>query len=508
VTDNSTWKPRRLARRVTNRLRRPGPPATPNEQLGHPIKLSVILPIYNSDPAHLDHLLQAIHYQSHSNWECVVVDDGSTDRRGVAAARQIAEVDQRFTLHERAQNGGIATATNDALVRATGDWVLFCDHDDLILPGAFETIAEYIAEHPGDDLIYTDEVVVDEDGGHIADYRKPDYSPERLLGHNYLCHIVTARRSLVERIGGLDSAFEPVADNDFDLRAVEAARHVGHIPEILYAWRSSPGSLASSGGAKENVSEGVLTSAEAHIRRTGLRVEVAPNEQGPTLLEVHRPASDAEITEVAIEPSTTAADVDKALRRATTKYVALKSSSANEGWHEPLVAICAQTKAALTGPKLLTENGLIVSAGRVHHPSLLDLFQGTAADNPGPWGSFCVNREVASIAAPGAVFDREAVLNLGGFDIGVLLGAVGGAISEVDVPEPLSLDLAMALLGTALRLEDRPVIWTPLVTLVVEDAYLRTAQYWAALADAQRALAATVPALIEDPFSPNGVHRA
>jgi len=310
------------------------------------------------------------------------------------------------------------------------------------------------------------------------------------------------------QIGGLDQTFEPVADNDFNFRATTAARNVGHVPEILYAWRSIPGSLASDADAKDNVGDSVLASVEAHVKRAGLAVRVEPSTRNSTLVTVHRPVKDVDFERVPVDPETTATEINDALNATRSKYVALVPTIAEEASFEPLLAICSQPRVALAGPRLLTEGDLYVSAGRVHYPALTDLARGVEGSNDGPWGSFRVNREVASVAAPGVVFDREAVLGVGGLDIGALIETLSGTAPETAAFGNQSLDLALALLGTALRLRDSPAIWTPLITLDVDEAWLRSPKYWAALADAQRELATTVPALLEDPYSPNGVHRA
>ena len=132
------------------------------------VRFSIVLPLYNSPLEHLKTQLESISAQSHTSWECIVVDDGSADTRGVELAEQMRIPDPRFIVLRRPVNGGIAAATNDGLDRATGDWVVFCDHDDVLYPHALETVAAHIATHPEDDFIYSDEELIDEDGALVT----------------------------------------------------------------------------------------------------------------------------------------------------------------------------------------------------------------------------------------------------------------------------------------------------------------------------------------------------
>ncbi len=64
-------------------------------------------------------------------------------------------------------------------------------------------------------------------------------------GVMYVGHLMVVRRSLLNQIGGLDSAFDKVQDFELMLRLGEATERIIHIPKILYHWRMIPGSLPS-----------------------------------------------------------------------------------------------------------------------------------------------------------------------------------------------------------------------------------------------------------------------
>ena len=90
-------------------------------------KLSVIVPIYNVEP-YLRKCLDSIVNQSYRNLEIILVDDGSLDHCGEICDEYAKKDDRIIVIHK--QNGGVSTARNEGLEKATGDWVTFVDPDD------------------------------------------------------------------------------------------------------------------------------------------------------------------------------------------------------------------------------------------------------------------------------------------------------------------------------------------------------------------------------------------
>lgn len=97
--------------------------------------VSVILPVYNGE-AWLERSLGSLRAQTYPNFECVMVNDGSTDgSRAICAA--LAEQDPRFRLVDK-ENGGVSSARNAALAVLRGEWFTFCDQDDAMDPHSLE----------------------------------------------------------------------------------------------------------------------------------------------------------------------------------------------------------------------------------------------------------------------------------------------------------------------------------------------------------------------------------
>lgn len=91
--------------------------------------ISIIIPVYNA-AQYIDQCLQSAIDQSYSDWECILVDDGSNDGSG-AKCDEWCERDSRFrVIHQ--QNQGVSAARNNALSAVRGEWVTFIDSDDWV----------------------------------------------------------------------------------------------------------------------------------------------------------------------------------------------------------------------------------------------------------------------------------------------------------------------------------------------------------------------------------------
>ena len=106
---------------------------------------SIIVPVYNIAP-YLRECLDSILAQTFTDWECVCVDDGSTDESSIIL-EEYALKDSRFQIFHK-QNGGVSSARNLALDNARGEWVWFVDGDDAIAPYALGVLHEQLNAFP------------------------------------------------------------------------------------------------------------------------------------------------------------------------------------------------------------------------------------------------------------------------------------------------------------------------------------------------------------------------
>lgn len=241
---------------------------------------SLVTPVFNPPIWALNECIKSVLSQSLTDWEWCIADDASTNAEVLEVLKKLVEKDKRVKLVQRSQNGGIIEASNSALEIASGEFVVLLDHDDSLNPQALKAVAQAIQENDDVDYIYTDEDKVDESGKHFDVFKKPSFSPERLRGQNYCCHLSVFRSSLINEIGGFRKGFEGAQDYDLILRATEKARRIVHIPEVLYHWRVVTGSTAGDANAKPYTVESGRRAVAEHCERIGLVADVTSTTGG------------------------------------------------------------------------------------------------------------------------------------------------------------------------------------------------------------------------------------
>jgi GT2 family glycosyltransferase len=229
--------------------------------------VSLCMPVHDPDPDLLRQAVASVEAQSYENWELCICDDASTGD----GVRQVLE---SFSGHPRirvvfsSDNVGISRATNKALAEAGGEYVGFVDHDDVLAPHALYHYGEVLQADPSVDVLYCDEDLVTPSGQRFSPFFKPGWSPEALLATNYVTHFVVARRRLVEQVGGLRPERDGAQDHDLLLRLAEVTDAFHHVAEVLYSWRQSPTSTATTAEAKQWAYAAGLRSVEdALVRR-------------------------------------------------------------------------------------------------------------------------------------------------------------------------------------------------------------------------------------------------
>ena len=238
-------------------------------------RISVIVPVYNTPEAFLEAAITSVRTQTYSNWELLLADGASTAHWVRPILEEHARRDQRIKVRFLPENGGISRNSNALIPDATGEFVGFLDHDDALAPFALFEVAEAINRTPEADLLYSDEDLLDPQGRRWHPRFKPDWSPETLLGSNYLLHFLVIRSTLLRDLGGLRPEFDGSQDHDLALRAGERARRVVHIPKILYHWRQHSNSTAMNPASKSYAVDAGHRAVSEALRRRGIEAEVA-----------------------------------------------------------------------------------------------------------------------------------------------------------------------------------------------------------------------------------------
>ncbi len=236
-------------------------------------KISIVVPLYNTPLNFLEELLDSVVNQTYRNWELCCVDAGQDTAVGQHVQAR-AKADPRIRYQKLTENEGIAGNTNHGFELATGDYIALLDHDDILHPCALWYTAQAIVEQ-GADFVYTDEATFEGKVENVVLYHfKPDFMLDNLRSNNYICHLTTFSKVLMEQAGGGERAeYNGSQDYDLFLRLTENARKIAHIPHALYYWRSSPNSTASDISAKTYCIDAGIAALKAHYARCGVAVD-------------------------------------------------------------------------------------------------------------------------------------------------------------------------------------------------------------------------------------------
>ena len=259
---------------------------------------SIITPVFNPPRDAFESCVASVLNQSMTDWEWCLANDASSHEWVSDRLSELQLADSRIRVMNRPSNGGIVAASNDAISIAQGDFLVLLDNDDELHQDALLLVAEAIEKEPHTDYVYSDEDKLTPEGVRFDGFAKPTWSPERLLAQNYTSHLSVLRRSLVDSVGRFRSGFDGSQDYDLVLRVVERARHIAHVPHVLYHWRTLPTSTASSASAKPYAFLAALKAVRGHLERCGTSAEVT--EAGPSLARVRRSISHHPLVSIVI----------------------------------------------------------------------------------------------------------------------------------------------------------------------------------------------------------------
>ncbi len=226
--------------------------------------VSVVIPCYNQ--AHfLGEAIQSVLSQSYPRFEVVVVDDGSTDDTSEVAVRypQVRCV--------RQDNQGVSAARNSGLRSSEGEYVVFLDADDRLLPGALEAGLECLKAHPGCAFASGRYRFIAGDGSFLKEQRERSVEKDSyvaLLRRNYIGPPAVAmyRRAVFASVGGFDPPADMSADTDIYLRIARRFPICSHEEEVAeYRWHGTN----TSGDAARMLSTAlyVLRKQRKHAKR-------------------------------------------------------------------------------------------------------------------------------------------------------------------------------------------------------------------------------------------------
>lgn len=217
-------------------------------------RFSVVMPALNAETT-IGSAIRSVLAQTRSDFELLVVDDGSTDET-VGEVRK-ALLDSRIRLL-RQEHRGVAAARNWAISEARGAFISMLDSDDLWLPGYLQVMGDVLAANPQAALAYTDAWLFDEvrgrfqRAGAMSPASPPSAPPHeshtlltRLLQSNFIYTSVTVRRDVVVRVGPFNTDLPAASDYEMWLRIAARGYTFVRVPGRLAVHRNRSESLSS-----------------------------------------------------------------------------------------------------------------------------------------------------------------------------------------------------------------------------------------------------------------------
>ena len=167
--------------------------------------ISVVIPAYNAEQF-LDETLESVLSQTYENWECIIVNDGSTDNTE-SIAKKWCEKDARFCYFYK-ENSGVSDTRNLGIKEARGEYITFLDADDLYMPNFLEVCLENLVEKDVDLIAPKMLEFRDVRNGVIEDEDKKDYlysgkeGIALFLHSNRLTMALLCKKSVMDEVGG------------------------------------------------------------------------------------------------------------------------------------------------------------------------------------------------------------------------------------------------------------------------------------------------------------------
>jgi len=200
--------------------------------------ITIIVPCYNQ-AEFLPETLNSVLAQTATNWECIIVNDGSTDDTETVAKEWIAK-DERFKyIHQ--QNGGLSAARNTGIESAKGEYILPLDADDLIGKEYIDKALKAFEADKNIKLVYC---LANKFGAENKFWDLTPYTYQNLLINNCIFCSAVYRKVSWQQIGGYSTNFKKgYEDWDFWLRMLDKNLEVYQIPNILFFYRIRPNSM-------------------------------------------------------------------------------------------------------------------------------------------------------------------------------------------------------------------------------------------------------------------------
>ena len=233
--------------------------------------VTVQMPVFNG-ACYLQDSVKSILAQTYTNFEFLIIDDGSTDN-SLELLRSFEATDKRVKLISR-KNRGLGATQHELCTAAQGTYVAQLDQDDVAFPDRLARQVAYLIEHPDVVCVGTAYQIIDSRDRLLTTLSPPTDDAEiqllNLQGHCAILHpSAMMRKSALDTVGGYDAVFNTAVDIDLWLRLGELGK-LANMPDALVQYRLHENS------ASERVGEIQTKEARMACERAALRRGIAP----------------------------------------------------------------------------------------------------------------------------------------------------------------------------------------------------------------------------------------
>ena len=220
--------------------------------------VSVVMPVYNGERFLAD-AIESILAQTYTDFELLIVDDGSTDA-SAEIIRAYENRDRRIRFFQLQRNMGQAATLNRGIANATGKFITIMDCDDESLPQRLEKQVEFLQSNPEIGALGTGSRVVNEDLATLFDYEVPQQHAlialNLFFGASFVGATVMLRREMLASAGGFETGRRRSVDLELWLRLLSETRiKFANLPENLYIYRRHEQAMTFNLDAKGHAPE-------------------------------------------------------------------------------------------------------------------------------------------------------------------------------------------------------------------------------------------------------------
>jgi glycosyltransferase involved in cell wall biosynthesis len=248
------------------------PPPEPSNREDLP-SISIVTPSYGYGHF-IEWTIRSVLMQGYPNLELIVMDGGSPDAT--------PEIIQKYRPHLKYAESKKDKGQADAVVRgfrhATGEIMGYLNSDDMLAPGALDFVGQFFLDHPDVDMVYSHRVIVDDNNIVTGHWIVPEHSDWYMQRWDYIPQETCFwRRSLYEKVGGIDPKYKFALDFDLFVRFMRAGAKIVRVDRFLGAFRVHEVSKTSS-----ELEEGKVHPEVARVWRK-YKVELAHWQQMPAI---------------------------------------------------------------------------------------------------------------------------------------------------------------------------------------------------------------------------------